>query len=98
MSYHEQVHVIRHDLQRHHQPPAAPAGLRADQPLTAAPDPTSQNRAPVNRAPHDVIPQIADATSGNLHVPGHARDYTHPPCQTARFPRRPNTAAPSRGA
>jgi hypothetical protein len=35
MSYHKQVHMIRLDLQRYH-PPAAPAGLRVDQPLAAA--------------------------------------------------------------
>jgi hypothetical protein len=97
MSYHKQVHMIRLDLQRYH-PPAAAAGLRVDQPLAAAPDPASQDRAAVHRAQHDVIAQITDATSGNLHLPGHARDYTHPLCQSSRFPRHPNTAALSRGA
>jgi hypothetical protein len=45
-----------------------------------------------------VTPEIADATCGNLHLPGHAGDYTHHLCQTSRFPNRPKTAIPSRGA
>jgi hypothetical protein len=97
MSYYEQVQVIRHDLWRH-RPPAAPAGLRSDQPLTGASDPTNQDEAAALRAPHDVMSQIAHATGGNLHLPGHARDYTHPPCQTTHFLRRPDTTAASRGA
>jgi hypothetical protein len=41
-----------------------------------------------------VISLIMDATCGNLHLPGHARHYTHRLCQA----RRPKTAVPSRGA
>jgi hypothetical protein len=92
MSCHEQGHVIGHDLQRHH-PPAVPADLRTDPPLTLA----RQHRAAVLGAPHHVTPQIADAICGNLHLPGHASDYTHRLRQTWRFPCR-LTALPPRGA
>jgi hypothetical protein len=45
-----------------------------------------------------VITEVVHATCGNLHLPGHAGDYTHRLCQTKRFPRRLKTAVPSRGA
>jgi hypothetical protein len=93
MSFHEQVHVIGHDLQCHY-PPAVLAGLPADQRLTLAREPTSQDRAAALWAPHHVISLIMDPTCGNLHLPGHARHYTHRLCQA----RRPKTAVPSRGA
>ena len=97
MSFHEQVHATGHDLQRH-KPPAELEGLRADQLLTPAHDPARQHRSAALRAPHDVTPEIAGATWGNLHLPGHAGDYTHRLCQAWRFPRRPKTAIPPRGA
>ena len=97
MSFHERVHVIGHDLQRHNRP-AVPAGPRADQLLTPVHDPASQHRAAALGAPHDVIPEITDATWGNLHLPGHVGDNTHRLCQGWRFPGRPKTAVPPRGA
>jgi hypothetical protein len=97
MSIYEQVYVTGHDLQRHNRP-AAPAGVRADQFLTPAPGSASQHLAAVPRAPHGAIPQVADAACGNMHMPGHAGDYTHRHCQASRFPRRPQAAFPSRGA
>ena len=97
MSYHEQVHVIRHDLQRHH-PPPMPGGFRADRLRTAGRNRAAQHRAAILRAPHHVIPEVADTTCGNLHLPGHASDYTDGLCQTIRFPCRLKTAVPSRGA
>jgi hypothetical protein len=97
MSVHEQVHVIGHDLQRH-DPPATITGPRIDQLRTPARGRATQNQAAIHRAPHDVTPQVEDATCGNLHVLGHAGDYTHRLCQTTRFRRRPKTVAPSRGA
>jgi hypothetical protein len=96
MSVHEQVHVIGRDLQRHHTP--AITGPRTDQLRTPARGPAAQDQAAIPRAPHGVMPQVEDATFGNLHVPGHAGDYTHRLCQTTRFPRGPKSAAPRRGA
>lgn len=96
MSLHEQVHVTGHDLHRHHSP-AALAGLRADQLRSPARHPDAEDHAAALRAPHHVIPEIADATCGNLHLPGHACDSKHPLRQNTRFPRRPKTAIPSRG-
>ena len=84
MGFHEQVHLIEHDLQRHN-PPAMLVGVRADQPLTASRAPTGADRTTELRAPHDVIPQVVHVTSRNLHFPGHAGDYTHRLCQTPRF-------------
>jgi hypothetical protein len=97
MSFHEQVHVTGHNLQRHH-PPAMPAGLCAGQLLTPTRDPVGHQRAAIPRAPHSLIPLIADVTCGNLHLPGHAGDYTHSLCQASRFPCRPKTALLPRGA
>ncbi len=97
MSFHDQVHVISHDLQRHH-PPAPPGGFRPDQFLTSARDPATNYRPPVLRPPPQLIPRAADATCANLYLPGHASDYTHGLCQTTRFLRRLKTAVPSRGA
>jgi hypothetical protein len=85
MSFHEQVHVIGHDFPRH-KSPAVTAGIGADQLLTPALDPASQDRGVVLRAPHHLIPKVANATCGNLHLPGHAGDYTYDLCQTTRFP------------
>ena len=96
MSIHQQVHLIRHHLQRHH-PLAVLTGLGADQFLTPGASTPAQHRAAVLRAPHDVISRAVGATCGNLHVPGHAGDYTHRLCQTTRL-RRLKTAVPSRGA
>ena len=97
MSFHEQVHVIGHDLQNHN-PPAVPASLRTDQILTPVGDPARECRPSAPRAPHDVVPQAAHPTSEHLHLPCHAGDYTHALCQTTRFPCRPKTAVPYRGA
>ena len=97
MSLYEQAHVIGNDLQRH-DAPAMLAGLRADQFLTAGGDPAREDRPPVLRAPHKVMPELVHPTSGHLHLPGHAGDYTHDLCQTTRFPCRLKTAVPSRGA
>jgi hypothetical protein len=97
MSFHEQVYMIGHDLQRHH-PPAVLAGIRADQFLAAGGNRAREDRAPVLRAPHDVIPELVHPTSRHLPLPGHAGDYTHDLCQTTRFPCRPKTAVSSRGA
>jgi hypothetical protein len=47
---------------------------------------------------HDLHCYDAHPTSGYLHLPGHAGDYTHDLCQTAQFPRRLKTALPPRGA
>ena len=85
MSFHQQVHLAGHDLLGHY-PPAMPGGFRADQVLTPGPNPAGQNRAAASRAPHDVIPKVADATGQNLHVPGHTSDHTHGHCLTTRFP------------
>ena len=97
MSFHQQAHVIGHDLHRH-DAPAVLAGLRADQILTASGNPAREDRPPVPRAPRNVIPGLVHPTSGHLHLPGHAGDYTHDLCQTTRFPRRLKTALPPRGA
>jgi hypothetical protein len=97
MSFHQQAHVIGHDLQRH-DAPAMLAGLRTDQFLTAGGDFACEDRPPVPRAPHDVISEFVNPTSGHLYLPGHAGDYTHDLCQTMRFPCRLKTAVPSRGA
>jgi hypothetical protein len=96
MSVYEQVHVIGHDLERH-RPPAILADPRTNQLCTPADDPAAQDEAAIPQAPHDVIPQAEDATCGNLHVPGHAGDYTHRLRQIVRFFRRLKTATPSRG-
>jgi hypothetical protein len=88
MSFHEQVQVIGHD------PPAVLAGLRADQLLTPAPDPASQDWAVVLRAPHGLIREIIDTTCANLHLLGHAGDYTDRLCQFQRFPHTQKTAVP----
>jgi len=96
MSFHEQAHVIVRSLRRHH-PPAVLPGLRADH-RTSVRDSASHNRVSVLRALHHLIPEITDATCGNLHLPGHAGDDTHRLRQTTRFPRRPKTAVPCRGA
>ena len=74
MSFHRQVHVISHDLQRHHPPPML-GGFRAGRRLTAGVNRAAQHRAAVLRAPHHVISEVADTTCGNLHLPGHASDY-----------------------
>ena len=97
MSFHQQAHVIGHDL-HHHDPPVVLAGLRTDQIPTASGDPAREDRPPVLRAPRDVIPEPVHPASGHLHLPGHAGDYTHDLCQTTRFTCRLRTALPSRGA
>jgi hypothetical protein len=97
MSFHQQAHVIGHDLHRH-DARAVLAGLRADQILTASGDPAREDRPLVPRAPRNVIPGLVHPTSGHLHLPRHAGDYTHDLCQTTRFPRRLKTALPPRGA
>jgi len=97
MSFHQQAHVIGHDLHRH-DAPAVPAGLRADQILTASGNPAREDRPLIPRAPRNVIPGLVHPTSGHLHLPGHAGDYTHDLCQTTRFPRRLKTALSPRGA
>jgi hypothetical protein len=74
------------------------AGLRADQILTAGGDPAREHGPPVPRAPRDVIPGLVHPTSGHLHLPGHAGDYTYDLCQTTRFCCRLKTALPLRGA
>jgi hypothetical protein len=79
------VHLIGHDLQRHN-PPAVPAGLRADQFPTPAHSSASLHRAAALRAPHHEMPQTADPNSRNPQFPGHAGDNTHRLCQTTRFP------------
>ena len=84
MSFHEQVHMIGHDPGRH--PPAVPSAVRADQLPATSPDWASHNRAAARPAPHDVVPEVVNATSGNLHFPGHAGDDTHRLCQITRFP------------
>jgi len=96
MSFHQQAHVIGHDLHRH-DAPAVLAGLRADQTLTAGGNPARDDRPPVPRVPHNVIPGLAHP-SGHLHLPGHAGDYTHDLCHSTQFPRRLKTALPPRGA
>jgi hypothetical protein len=48
--------------------------------------------------PHEVVPELVYPTSGHLHLPGHAGDYTHDLGQTTRFPFRLKTTVPSRGA
>ena len=93
MTRHEQVHVIGHDPQPHN-PPAVPAGLRADQFPTPAHGSASLHRAAALRTPHHEMPLTADANSRNPHFPGHAGDNTHRLCQTTRFPCSPNTAPP----
>jgi hypothetical protein len=97
MSFHQQAHVIGHNLHRH-DAPAVLASLRADQILTEGGNPARGDRPPVPRAPRDVIPGFVHPTSGHLHLRGHAGDYTHDLCQTTRFPRRLKTAVPPRGA
>jgi hypothetical protein len=97
MSLHEQVHMTRHNLQRHHPPPVL-AGLRADQLLTPDSDRAAEDRTAVLRAPHHVIPKVVHPASANPHLPAHAGDYTHSLRQTTRFPCHPKTALPSRGA
>ena len=97
MSFHQQAHVIGHDLHRH-DAPVMLAGLRADQILTASGNPAREDRPLVPRAPRNVIPGLVHPTSGHLHLPGHAGDYTHGLCQTTRSPGRLKTALPSRGA
>jgi hypothetical protein len=83
MSSHEHAHVIGNDLQ--------------GQFLTAGGDPAREAGPPVPRAPRDVITELVYPTSGHLHLPGHAGDYTHDLCQTTRFPCDLKTALPSRG-
>jgi hypothetical protein len=96
MSFHEQVHVMGHDLPCCYSP-SAHGGSRADQLLTVGRDPVTQGRAAVLRAPRHVISQATDATCENLQLPGHAGDYTHGLCQNQRSLRRLKTAVPSRG-
>jgi hypothetical protein len=74
------------------------ASLRADELPTAGSHPTANDRAAMPWAPHDVTAEVAHATSGNPHFPGHAGDYTHRLCHTTRFPCRLKTAVHSRGA
>jgi hypothetical protein len=97
MSLHEQVHGIRHDPQRHNQP-AMPADPRADQLFTENRVPTDADRAMQLRAPYEVIPQDAYPALRNPHSLVHAGDNTHRLCQPIRFPGRPKTAVPTRGA
>jgi len=97
MSLHQQAHAIRHDLHRHYRPPTA-GGLRADQLRTAGRNRAANHWGAIPRASLHLMPQVANTTSGNQHLPGHASDYTNSLCQTTPFPRRPNTAIPSRGA
>src|SRR5262249_51969450 len=94
---HQQVHMTRHDLQRHH-PPPAPVGPRPDQLRAPGRSLASPHRRTVFQVPHHVIPQVAHVTCPNLHLPGHAGDFTHPLCQTTRSPCRPKTATFLRGA
>jgi hypothetical protein len=74
------------------------AGLRTDQIPTASGDPAREHGPPVPRAPRDVIPGLVHPTSGHLHLPCHAGDYTYDLCQTTRFCCRLKTALPLRGA
>ena len=97
MSFHQQAHVIGQDLQRR-DAPAVLASLRADQFLTADGAPARQDRPPGRRAPHDLVAELVNPTSGHVHLPGHAGDYTHDLCQTTRFRCCLKTAVPSRGA
>jgi hypothetical protein len=96
VSFHEQVHVTEHDPQ-HHNPRPLPGGFHADRLLTAGSGAAVQEPVAAFRAAHHVIPEIVDATRGNLHLPGHAGDDTHRLCQITRFPRRLKTAVPSGG-
>lgn len=93
MSFHEQVHVVRHDFQRDDLP-AVLRAFRADQFLAADLDRAGQDRAAILRAPHDVIPEIVDATSGNLNLSAHADEYKSDARLTVA-PRRPGTRLPT---
>src|SRR4051812_458810 len=103
VSFHEQVHVVGHDLQGDDPPPML-GGLDPDQLLASVLDRPVQNRAAVFRAEHHVIPEVVRAASGNLNFAGHANNYARRTYLTAaprwpgtRFPCRLKAAVPSRG-
>jgi hypothetical protein len=81
MRHDDQVNVVGHDLKRH-DAPAVLASLGADQFLAPGADGISQHPAAVLRTPHNVIPQVIDATRRNLHFPCHHIKYPGAACLT----------------
>jgi hypothetical protein len=96
VSFHEQVHVIGHDLKRY-DPPAILAGFLADQLPATGRGRFSLHRATALGAPHSLVSEVVQPISGNLRFPDHTADDTHRLCQTARLPCLLKMALPSRG-
>lgn len=74
----EQVHVVRHDLQRDDLP-AAFVGFLPDQFVQACRDPSTENWAAVLRAPHHVQSQVVHAAGEPVRLTSHSHNdhYVH---------------------